>query len=228
MKNVTKSVTKLLLVSVLGIGGLPVFSEVIHDVRPFDKLGEIKERYPNAFFVKVNAAWVTADQAFFKMTGQGFPGTLYIALSDSRPSNKRYLSENCNPPAAANERTCEMQRTWAFEPDNEALSTKWVRWVPENPIPLQRYISKYGEPTKIDFENDTLVPFAYWEKNELTASLTDDKKMVTMVSSSFTRAEQREAWQRRAGFIPDYLKDQEAQPPEKPTNKPKAIQQKAL
>jgi hypothetical protein len=203
-------------------------AEIIHEVRPFDKLGEIKERFPNAVFVKVNAAWVTADQAFIKMTGQGFPGTLYIAFSDSRPFNRNFVSENCNPPSATNERLCELNSKWAAEPDAIALSTSWVRWVPDNPIPLQRYISKYGEPTKIDFENDTLVPYAYWEKNALNATLTDDKKMVTMVSSAFTRAEQREAWQRTAGFVPDYLKDQNEPSPEKPASKPKATQQKAL
>lgn len=228
MHKASRSLLSLLLAALFGLVSQPVAAEVIHEVRPFDRLGEIKERYPNATFVKVNAAWVTPDQAFIKMTGQGFPGTLYIAFTDSRPTNKKFVIDNCNPPTANNEAMCELNRGWAVESDNQALSTNWVRWVPDNPIPLQRYISKYGEPTKIDFENDTLVPYALWEKNALTGVLSDDKKMVNMVSSYFTKAELREAWQRRAGFIPDYLKEQETPPPEKSTSKPKSTQQKSL
>lgn len=185
-------------------------SEIFHSVFPFETLKVIKAKCPNARFERVNAAWVTEGEAFFKMTGSGFPGTLHVAFTDSRPTHKREFAEKCMFPAQSVDAICTVKKKWSEETDDDALSTKWVRWSPSAAIPLERYKSKYGEPT-FDFAKDTMAPMApmaLWKSVELSASLSDDKKFVLWVETSFSRAELRSAWLREAGVVPDFLKDE--------------------
>ncbi len=181
-------------------------AEILHDVFPYDDLKSIKQRYPNAQFSRINAAWVTPDQAFFKMTGQGFSGELFLAFNDFRPMYKKYVAEKCT--FDSTEESCQPQRTLAKEADDDALTINWVRWVPPLGLPLERYRSKYGEPSKLDFNKDTMEPNAYWSAAALLAILSDDRKSVLYVETTFTRAEMRQAYLRRYGFVPDSLKDE--------------------
>ncbi len=184
-------------------------AEILHGVFPLDTLKAIKAKYPNARFDRVNAAWVTENEAFFQMTGSGFPGTLYVAFTDSRPTAKKYLLEKCMFPAQTTDAICAVRKKTSEENDDDALTTSWVRWVPPSPIPLDRYKSKYGEPT-FEFAKDSMAPTAEWKSVELSARLSDDKKMVLTIETAFTRAELRAAWIRDFGFVPDFLKDEPA------------------
>ena len=181
-------------------------AEILHDVFPYDDLKSIKQKYPNAQFNRVNAAWVTPDQAFFKMTGRGFSGELFLAFNDFRPMYKKYVAEKCT--FDSTEESCQPQRTLAKEADDDALTINWVRWVPPSGLPLERYRSKYGEPSKFDFDKNTMEPTAYWIDADLTAKLSDDRKFVIYVETSFTRSEMRQAHLRRYGFVPDFLKEE--------------------
>ena len=205
-------------------------AEILHGVYFFDTLKAVKEKYPNGQFGRVKAAWVTEAEAFYQMTGTGFPGTLFVAFTDSRPANKKYLAENCGEPISDdNAAGCKIVRSIANENDDDALQVKWVRWAPAQPIPLERYRSKYGEPTKIDFENDTMTPYARWDTVALDARLSDDKKMVLYITTAFTRSETRAAWLRTVGFVPEFLKDEPTpKVPLEQKDKPKAPLKKTL
>jgi hypothetical protein len=184
-----------------------VSAEILHGVFPFDTLKVIKAKYPNARFERVNAAWVTENQAFFKMTGNGFPGTLFVAFGDARPSHKKDFAEKCMFPAQTVDAICTVKKRLSEETDDDALSTSWVRWIPQAAIPLDRYKSKYGEPT-FEFAQDTMAPYASWKSVALLAGLSDDKKFVLAVETSFSRAELHAAWVREAGVVPNFLKDE--------------------
>lgn len=67
-------------------------AEILQNIEPLDSLGDIKLKYPNAVLTRVKAAWVTEDQDFFKLTGQGFPGELFIAFNDSRPGFRKLVT----------------------------------------------------------------------------------------------------------------------------------------
>lgn len=73
--------------------------------------------------------------------------------------------------------------------DDEALSVAWVRWLPDIPIPLQRFITKYGNPDVSGFSDEDMTPYRYWNRGILT-SLTDDGKKVSMVDYYFTEKDE--------------------------------------
>lgn len=201
-----------ILTLVLTLSAAPSRAEILHNIYPYENLKSIKTKYPNGRFKKVDAAWVTADQAFYQMTGEGFPGTLFINFSDKRPEYRTQLAEcGQTTPDAPSENICSLLRKWSYEPDDESLTVVWVRWMPSAVIPLERYKSKYGEP-KITFSDDTMIPKASWDSRGLTARLTDDKKNVVFIETNFTRSELRDAWKKTAGFIPEYLKDPASKP----------------
>lgn len=200
------------------------FAEILHGVLPLDSLKEVKQKFPNAQFTRLKPAWVTEDEAFFRMSGSGFVGELYLDFSDERPSAKKSIAKLCSdssdtPP----ESLCGIYSTLASQSDDEALSINWVRWVPPQAIPIQRYRSKYGEPTRIDFSKDTMEPEAHWDTIALDAGLSDDQKMVIKVETIFSRSERRQAYLRKYGFVPEFLKDSASPPsPSNDKSKPQA------
>jgi hypothetical protein len=175
--------------------------ELLHEVQPFDSLGDIKKKYPNAYFSRVKAAWVNENQDFFSMGGQGFPGTLYLAFTDRRPYWRAEIkkSENVDAEqhsalfgsilAAQEKRNKEIAEKLATESDDDALLISWVRWVPREAIPMQRFKSKYGEPNKCDFSSTDMTPYCIWKNRNLIVNLSDDQKMVLTVESQFTKEE---------------------------------------
>lgn len=194
-------------------------AEILQNIEPLDTLGDIKLKYPNAALTRVKAAWVTEDQDFFKLTGQGFPGELFIAFSDGRPNLRKLAKvtkkrmEEQGPDASS--LVLDMQEKFANESDDDALNVQWVRWAPPSPIPLERYKSKYGEPSKCDFTNDTMQPYCEWSTRGILVKLSDDRKLVFFVEASFTIAEQRAAYQKRGWDVPLELKEEV--PSKKPT-----------
>ncbi|MEI8305345.1 MAG: hypothetical protein WCG13_18870 [Burkholderiales bacterium] len=194
-------------------------AEVLHNIEPLDTLGSIKKKYPNATLTRVKAAWVTEDQDFFRLEGSGFPGELMIAFRDGRAGFRLEAARKREEAIAAGKSEAGARSVFedfANESDDEALSVDWVRWVPSRPIPLERYKSKYGEPTKCDFTADSMAPFCQWMPRLLLVMLTDDKKLVLSVEAAFTKAERRAAWLKRHGFVPNFLKEEPtSQPPGK-------------
>ncbi len=183
-------------------------AEILQGVFPLDDLKDIKLKYPNGQFQRINAAWVTPDQAFIQLSGRGFPGELFLAFFDERAKAKKYVADKCvDTSTLPVDPLCQLHKWVASRSDEDALTIDWVRWVPAQGIPFERYRSKYGEPTKVDFDNNTMIPFAYWDAAELRANLSDDKKLVLSVETAFTRSEIRQAWLRKHGWVPDALKD---------------------
>jgi hypothetical protein len=53
---------------------------------------------------------------------------------------------------------------------------------------------------------DDMQPFRDWISKGVTVYLTDDKKQVTRVDYTFTREEYRQAYRRRYGYVPEWLR----------------------
>ncbi|MGF6116360.1 hypothetical protein ABIE30_000972 [Janthinobacterium lividum] len=182
----------------LTIAALLIFSsaqaEIFQGINHGYSLAKIKDLFPLAEIKPVAAAWVTKDDGFYKLSGNGFPGVLYMAFSDSRPTFKKLQTEaeaeeatNASP-ANDNPRS----KTWkilAEQDTDNALAISWIRWVPDSPIPLQRYISKYGKPEKTGFADSDMRPYASWPKKNIHANLSDDEKFVNNVEFGFTKQE---------------------------------------
>ena len=186
-------------------------AEILHDVFPFESLKQIKSTYPKASFTALSPAWLKENQAFYSMSGSGFPGTLMLIFDDSRTLGKdRYLALNCDSDVERSDldkRKCDVWRSVKNRPVDDALTISWVRWVPAAPIPIDRYKSRYGEPTKVEFSPMDMTPYAEWTSIALTAQLSDDKRLVLYVDTAFTKAEYRAAWKAFGEYLPENLRE---------------------
>jgi hypothetical protein len=207
-----KSLSRRFALSILIVAGIAAFgkagAEILHGVVPYDSLGEIKKKFPNGKFVRVPAAWVAEGQDFWSMTGSGFSGILYFAFTDYRPLNRKAARDQCNPvQMQLAENVCQMIQKIAGQSDEDGLIVSWVRWVPPSPLPMDRYRLKYGEPTKFGLDENTMEPNATWEKAALTAQISDDKKSVFFVTTSFTKQELSVEMKRKFGHSPEVSGD---------------------
>lgn len=179
-------------------------AELYQGIKPYSSLREVKQKFPKATIGKVDAVWVTEEDGFFQMSGVGLPGIAYLAFVDSRPDFKKRranienkLTETLKLPdsQAKDDEIKRLEEAKSFfdslstESDDDALTISWIRWVPSSPIPVERYISKFGNPTKTDFKDDTMQPYSVWAQKGLSVNLSDDRKMVTSVEFSFTPLE---------------------------------------
>jgi len=95
-------------------------------------------------------------------------------------------------------------RALSVLPDDEALQVSWVRWVPDEPIPISRYNQRYGTP--VCSFSEAMKPICTWKAVELEASMSTDEKSVNFVTTIFTQKERQQGFLRHYGYIPDFLK----------------------
>lgn len=180
---------KIFAVAVLALLSQATLAEGLHGIEIFDSLGVIRSKYPNASVTPVNAAWVQKNQAFYRLKGSGFPGVLMLAFTDGRPKYRAEAATLGMRPSgdlSQQERAhLQVVNQLASEPDDEALTIEWMRWVPEESIPMSRFKAKYGEP-RCGFTDDTLEPYCAWAERGLTAKVNESKTMVHALEATFT------------------------------------------
>jgi hypothetical protein len=171
-------------------------AETYEGIGPWDTLGDLKQRFPGTNFERLRPAWAQAADVLYAVTGPGLSGKIVVKFLDGRTADPsqvrdqakfRGMSDNAAQMFAAE------QTRLKDLPEDAGLIVEWVRWVPDRPIPLQRFIAKYGLPTKSDFAKDNLQPFRDWTEQGLTAYLDDAEKSVVRVDYTFTDKEQCEA-----------------------------------
>jgi hypothetical protein len=174
-------------------------AEIYQGIGPLDNLGDVRARFPSAAYENIKAAWVTESDALYKISGMGISGDIYVKFSDSRPEFRKMIQESdSNEPN-------ETLNSLAQQSDEEALSVEWVRWIPVQPIPLQRFILKYGNPSKSGFDDQDLEPYKLWESRGISAYISDNEKHVLRVDYTFTNQEYRAAYKAKYKFIPKWL-----------------------
>lgn len=191
------SILFVLLLSVTAIG----HAEILQEVNWMDSLGDVKKVYPNATYTRMTPAWLKNDESFIKITGPGLRGTILILFDDSRPSFKNSLTQNADDPDYKDR---ELFTAMSKKPDDTALTVSWVRWVPDQPLPLERFKQRYGIP-KCDYDQ-TMEPYCKWGNKALDAAMSDDKKLVLSITTIFTKAEKRAIYVRKYNWVPDELK----------------------
>jgi hypothetical protein len=174
-------------------------SEIYKNIESLDSLGDLKTKFPKANFKLLNPAWAKDSDVMYQITGEGMSGTIIVKLHDPRPYWKDYI-------AKTPDENLETFKSLADQTDDEAITVEWVRWIPFSPIPLARFISKYGKPEKSGFADEDLQPFRHWENRGLIAYLTDDEKNVYRVDFEFTLDEMRKAYKSKYNMIPPWLK----------------------
>jgi hypothetical protein len=181
-------------------------AEIYQGIKPESTLGDIKKIFPNANFQKVKAVWVTEADGFYSMTGQGLIGTIYLAFHDGRTHFRAraadlelQASELAQGPQTdtTTDKTQSLRSVsklftnWATKSEDDALTIKWVRWAPATPIPLTRYITKYGSPSKSGFTEDDMRPYNSWPTKGVLLYLSDDAKNVVVAEFAFTASEEK-------------------------------------
>ena len=197
-----------LLALVTSLTGIAT-AEIYQDIAPLDTLADVSAKFPNATLEHRAPAWAQPTDVLISLQGRGISGSIVVKFYDGRPNYRRSAE------TAENDELKKQFEEWANESDENALTVEWVRWIPAEPIPLKRFVAKYGEPDSTGFRDDNMRPYRQWDRGIL-ANLDDDLKNVTDVEFTFTKAEQRAAWQKRHGFVPDFLKEPPAAPKSKP------------
>lgn len=182
------------LILMTGALAAPASAERYLEIRSTDTLADLKTRFPGANFVDRKPAWATAEERLFSVTGKGIAGEIIVKFRDPRP----YFEEQ-----SRQDPEDEFYKELASKPEDVSLRVMWVRWVPTNPIPLARLVSKYGSPTESGYSDEDLSPFRRWKRG-LYATLSDDEKMVLMIDYYFTP--QDECEDRRADSSTDSWK----------------------
>ena len=176
-------------------------AETYGNIFPLDTLGDLKEKYPNANFSKRTPAWASKYDAMYSIDGSGLSGTIIVKFHDYRPFIKELLSTG-----GYTEEEVDNFKKVANRSDEEALTVSWVRWVPAQPIPISRFVSKYGKFEKSGFSDEDLEPYRSWESKGLVAYLANDEKSVVRVDYEFTKQERRRAYKAKGLQIPENLR----------------------
>ena len=180
------SQARALVLCVLLMVSPVVRGEIYQGIEPNATLQEIKTRFPNADYQPIKAAWVTADQAFYLVTGTGLVGKLYVAFFDNRPTS---FASMVDAKAAGHDDLAKFYRDQWEKSTEDSLTTSWVRWVPPAAIPIERFFLRYGKVAKVEFNNEDMSPYYQWKDRGGLASLSDDLKSVKSVEYTFTNAE---------------------------------------
>lgn len=183
----TALTTSLMWLAVLlGTGADTAHAEIYQGITPNTTLGDLRVMYPGGKFLRVKAAWVTERDALYDVSGAGIAGRMLIAFHDIRPTARDWLK------APKTKAGIPFMRKLATQSDNDALTVEWVRWVPDAPIPADRFEAKYGK-SEHGYDDSDMTPFRKWPNRGVHATLSDDELFVLYVEFNFTDEERRQA-----------------------------------
>jgi len=132
------------------------------DICPFDRLVELKTKFPRAKFERDNTMLSGGDEfCWYKITGERIPGTIYVLFADIRTLARKDLAKLKNNPDSNKEK---ILHELINKSDDEILAvSRWVQWVPDNAVPLKYFIDKYGNPHKTG-TGPTLKTYYEWNQ----------------------------------------------------------------
>ncbi|WP_306475696.1 hypothetical protein [Methyloversatilis sp.] len=168
-------------------------------IRPLDSLGEVRARFPDSQLVRMAPDWADESQVLFSFTGGTLQGQLLVLFIDGRPDYRREIADGFADDLDA-------LKLLAAESDDQALRVKWVRWVPTTPLRVQDVVAKYGRWDAGGLSDDGFRLYRSWDARGITALLSEDEQSVLMMDFVFTEDEQREAFMRRYGQVPSWLR----------------------
>ena len=202
-----------LMFLLIGLACLPnAQADVYLGLSPGISPKDIKQRYPNAMLIDLKPAWLIPSESFKVMSGSGIVGSIFMKFSTAdgifeRLRDKAIASIGSDPTldVSSEQKAIEYYSQILGAPLDERLGLDWVRWVPPQPVPLQRLISKYGNAEQCDYKVDTFEPYCSWSSRGVFAVLDDKKVSVLSLEFTFTAAD-------RAGLPSKPLSKSQAQP----------------
>jgi len=189
MLKIPKTVFLFMVLVALTLLGVEAYAELYQGIGPLDTLGDLKKKFPNATFTKMNPAWAQEYDVMHKIQGSGISGTIVVKFYDGRPNWRKRAQE------ATDEKYKALCERMANQPDDEVM-VDWVRWLPDTPFPLERLITKYGKPDKSGFTDEDYTPYKEWTQKGVFVRLSDDGKKVLAIDFTHTKKEVDAAIQR--------------------------------
>jgi hypothetical protein len=181
----------LLVCSIVAVSS----AEIYLGITPFKALGDVKNMFPGAEFKKLNPAWAKEDDAMYSVTGEGIAGKIIIMFHDTRPLNREYMNQETDDTMR------RVFKEYSERSDDDSLLVSWVRWVPDEPFPVERLIAKYGKPERSDFSSVDFKPYNQWKTKGIYAHLSDDGENVVMITYNPTEKELKEADDARVKIV---------------------------
>jgi len=191
MKRFTIFAVCLLVCSIIAESS----AEIYLGIPPFKALGDVKKMFPGAEFKKLNPAWAKEDDAMYSVTGEGIEGKIIIMFHDTRPLNRDYMNQETDDTMK------RLFKEYSERSDDDSLLVTWVRWVPGEPFPVERLITKYGKPEKSDYSSVDFKPYYLWKTKGIYAHLSDDGEKVVMITYHPTEKELKEADEARVKIV---------------------------
>lgn len=185
-----------ILVIALVISASAASGEIYNGIGPLFKLADLRNKFPAANFKEEKPAWAQEEDVMYSITGQGMTGVIVVKLTNTKIWWKKLID-------AETDNTKKQKYERFAERASDDLEVSWVRWIPEDPFPVKRLITKYGKPEISDFDQVSYEPFKEWESKGIQAFLSDDGKNVTRIDFNFTEKEIIEASMKAAGIAPE-------------------------
>jgi hypothetical protein len=194
-----KSVKSLLFFAVAWVICACALADTHLGIRPLDSLGEVRARFQDSQLVRMAPDWADESQVLFSFTGGVLQGQLLVLFIDGRPDYRREIADGFADDLDA-------LKLLAAEGDDQALRVKWVRWVPTTPLRVQDVVAKYGRWDTGGLSDDGFRLYRSWDARGITALLSEDEQSVLMMDFVFSEEEQRDAFIRRYGQLPAWLR----------------------
>ena len=175
----------------VAVGSKPATAEIYKGIAPYSNLATIKAMFPGATFEKVTPAWALPKDAMYEMSGEGLSGKIVLKFTDGRP---QYIAirDSLHDPAGEDSLMFAYWDALANGTEDDALHIDWVRWVPDAPIPLARFVARYGSAFRRGYADEDMQPYRLWATRGICAFLADGERTVVRVDYTYTTAE----WQR--------------------------------
>ena len=184
-----------LLLAVLVIATVStVRAETFQNIQLYETLGALRARYPGAQFNRVQPAWAQPGTVIYDISGYGIGGTIVVMFSDPRLQYRQMLA------APAPEEYRETLLRLANAPD-DCIVVTGVRWVPSPPVPLSRFVEKYGSPENGGID-ENMDPFREWPSRGVRVYFDEITLSVLVVDFSWTAEEAASAIKRTMSSQP--------------------------
>ncbi len=164
-----------------------------------EPLGSMKRRLPNVTFGREHPGWSDEYEQFFRVRG-AFVGSFFVNFYDWRVTYRHILLDG----SARSESGIIKLRRIVEGTDDDLLTSEFVRWIPQRPLPLSEVQKKYG-PANDRGVNDDMAPYVAWN-NGVTAVLGANKKTVLYLERACSAEELSEPWKRMPEVVKDYAK----------------------
>jgi hypothetical protein len=175
------SIKRFMIVVVLLILSNSTYAEIYENIGPCDTYSDLKQKFPNATLEKRNPAWATKNDVMCSISGARIIGTIVVKFQDKRGNLIKIV-----------EKDFEKQKKLIEPLSQDSLAVEWVRWVPDSPIPIQRFISKYGKWDSKGYSDQDMAPYRAWKRG-IDIILTEDEKKAISVDYHFTTEDYRKA-----------------------------------